>query len=276
MINTWDTHADFTGTKITSDKPVAVVAGHKAALIPAGVAAGDHLIEQMLPTSLWGRRYVTFPLETRSGGDRYRILACSPGTKVSINGRIVATLEDGQFHEAVLADPSSIVSNNPIQVAQFSQGSAWDATTGDPAMTLLPPVESFGNSYQLRTPVFHLNRFDWMDWWDYYNADENGMADVYDSYLNVVIESSHRGEVTINGVLIPDSEFREIGGSGVSGASLPVQKNSLLHLSAPVSFGAWLYGFAFYESYAFMGGYYFNRTVTTGKLSSCCNPRGAV
>ena len=67
-INEDGADADFTGTTIVSDKPVAVLAGHRAALVPASCAAADHLVEQMPPTEMWGRQFVTMPLATRARG----------------------------------------------------------------------------------------------------------------------------------------------------------------------------------------------------------------
>ena len=55
--------ADVTGTSIQSTKPVAVFAGNQCANIPdASTFACDHVVEQIPPTSEWGRSFVTAPL----------------------------------------------------------------------------------------------------------------------------------------------------------------------------------------------------------------------
>ena len=207
-INEDGADADFTGTTIVSDKPVAVLAGHRAALVPASCAAADHLVEQMPPTEMWGRQFVTMPLATRAGGDTFRFLAQTNGTRVTINGRLAATLGRGQFHEAVIEGPARILCSQPILAAQFANGSDYDGTTGDPFMTLIPPVEQFGGDYTLSTapPV-----------WNLWNRDYENL---YTNYLNVVVRSNGVGQIRIDDANVPADAFQAIGDTGYAGFQL--------------------------------------------------------
>ena len=244
--------ADFTGTTIVSDKPVAVFAGHRATLVPAGCAAADHLIEQLPPIEMWGRQFVTMPLATRVKGDTFRCLAQTNGTRVAVNGRLVATLGRGRFYETMIEGPARILSSQPILVAQYANGSDYDDTTGDPFMTLIPPVEQFGGDYILSTalPIWNL--------WD------QQYEDLYTNYLNLVVRTNGIGLIQINGVDVPTNAFQRIGDTGYAGVQLPVDPGSH-HLSAPVPFGACIYGWGWYVSYAFMGGVY-SETVDAGAI----------
>ena len=243
MINRDDAEGDFTGTRVQSDKPVAVFSGHVCATVPATTPACDHLYEQIPPVDSWGRHFVTLPLKTRTGGDRFRMLAAHDATSVSINGEIVAVLNRGQFYETVLSQPASIVANQGILLAQFAQSSGIDHTTGDPFLMLVPPYETFGRHYILGTQSLY----------SHYTDSE---LDPYDSYLSVVVDSAHIAEVAVNGQPIVAAEFAPIGESGFSGASISVPKDSTIEVSAPVPLGAWIYGWADYESYGFTGGMY--------------------
>jgi N-acetylmuramoyl-L-alanine amidase len=240
MINLNDPLGDYSGTRVQSNKPVAVFGGHKCASVPGATAACDHLYEQMPPTNLWGRHFVTLPLQTRTG-DRFRVMAANNDTRVSINGEIVTTLERGGFYEAVLTQASSIVASQPILLSQFAQSTRVDHVAGDPFLMIVPPFEEFGRNYILSTAQVRL---------------AGQYADVYDNYLSIVVDSAHTSQVSINGQLLLASQFAPIGGSGLSGASIAVAKKSTLDIAAPVPLGAWIYGWAQTESYGFTGGIY--------------------
>ena len=162
---------------------------------------------------------------------------------MTINGRLAATLGRGQFHEAVIEGPARILCSQPILAAQFANGSDYDGTTGDPFMTLIPPVEQFGGDYTLSTapPV-----------WNLWNRDYENL---YTNYLNVVVRSNGVGQIRIDDANVPADAFQAIGDTGYAGFQLPVGPGAH-HLSAPVPFGACIYGWAWYASYAFMGGVY--------------------
>jgi len=247
MQNTQDAMGDLTGSRIQSDKPVAVFAGHNLAYVPFDVPFGDQLYEQMPPVDLWGRHFVTMPLRGRTGGDLFRILAAADNTHVSINGEVVATLKRGQFYENVLKDPASIVADQRVLVAQFAQGHDLDWTTGDPFLSLVPPYEMFGRHYILGTPTFASYDYDQGRYLE---------VDIYDSYLTLIVDAAHTAEVTVNGQPIAASEFVPIADSIFAGASIAVPKNSTLDISSPTPIGTSLYGWAPYESYGFTGGLY--------------------
>lgn len=243
MRNRTDPVADFTGTEIHADKPVAVFGGNSIALVPTRTAAGDHLYEQMPPVALWGTNFVTMPLKTRTGGDRFRFLAARDQTRVAVNGRVVATLRRGGFYETVLTEPAHIVADQPILVGQFAHGSGFDNTTGDPFFMLVPPYQQFGRAYRLQTPVV--------------NSHWTGQqVDIFESYLSVIARVGHEHEVRVNGAPIAAADFQPLGASGFAGASIAVPREAQLDIQSAEPIGAWLYGWANFESYGLMGGLY--------------------
>lgn len=225
------TGSDLSGTIITSDRPIAVFGGNKCANVPLGVTFCDHIVEQLPPVLTWGKSFVTMPLATRLNGDTFRFLASTNGTTVSVNGVVVATLNRGQLHEQIITGPAQITSNQPILVAQYSNGSSFDGVTSDPFMMLIPPFEQFLGSYTVTTPAsgFLVN------------------------FINVVAPAAAVGAIMLDGFAIPPASFVPIGSSGFSGAQVSVSAGSHT-LSGPLPFGAFMYGFADFDSYGYPGG----------------------
>lgn len=162
--------------------PFAVFGGHGCADIPKDRGYCDHLEHQLLPVNRWGSRYAVVKTKPRTyARDFVRVAAAVDGTNVSIkikdeeyqNGtEKTVTLNAGEFHEYELnyfddggswftSGTSFIESDKPVQVTQYlsgaedissdcrddSPGSSHTYCFGDPAMTIIPPVEQFRNEY---------------------------------------------------------------------------------------------------------------------------------
>jgi len=244
--STANSPADLSGTIITSTAPIAVFGGHQCANIPSGFVACDHVVEQLPPINTWGRAFVTMPLATRIGGDTFRVLASTNGTVVTLNGVNVVTLNRGQFHEQIITGPSRITSNNPVLVAQYSNSSSFDGVTSDPFEMLIPPFEQFLANYTVTTPA-------------------TGFAT---NFINVVVPNAAIGTVSIDGVIIPSAAYTAIPGTSFSGAQRAVTLGTH-NLAGATPFGAFMYGFAGFDSYGYPGGQAFGEVarVTTVTLA---------
>lgn len=224
--------SDVSGTIVTSNRPVAVFGGHQCANVPNGnTTACDYLVEQLPPTTTWGKSFVTMPLATRVGGDTFRFVASTNGTQVSVNGSVVATLNRGQVHQRIISGAATITSTQPIMVAQYSNGSSYDGVTSDPFMMLIPPYEQFPTNYTVTTPA----------------------SGFITNFINVVVPTAAIGQVTLDGAVIAANRFTAIGSSGFSGAQLAVNLGTH-RLAANLPFGAFMYGFDSYDSYGYPGG----------------------
>ncbi len=223
--------SDLSGSFVTSNKPIGVFGGHQCANIPLGYYACDYIVEELPPTTEWGKNFVTVPLKTRLNGDTFRFLASEDNTDVSVNGSVVANLNKGQFYETILTTSSQIISSKPILVAQYSNGSQYDGVTSDPFMMLIPPYEQFLNKYTITTPA-------------------EGFSG---NYVNVVAPSAAVGNIILDGTAIPAASFSAISGSGFSGAQVDISLG--VHtLSGALPFGVFVYGYADYDSYGYPGG----------------------
>ncbi|MDD4148773.1 MAG: gliding motility-associated C-terminal domain-containing protein [Bacteroidales bacterium] len=226
---------DLTGTKVNatnvgSCNNFAVFAGNRCANVPLSCTYCDHLYEQMIPLKAWGKEYITVPLMTRSSAT-YRILASENGTIININGGANINLNAGGFHEVALPTASFIQGNNPISVAQYSQGTSCDGVVSDPFMIMLSPIEQTLESIifqAFNTPA--INQF----------------------YTNIVCKTPYTGTVTLNG-------------SAVTGwATVPsntaysfVKKNvaqGTHRVACPEGILTTVYGFGDVESYGYLAG----------------------
>jgi hypothetical protein len=244
---------DFTGTSVASDKPVAVISGTASSRVPREFGYGDHLVEEMVPVNLWGRHFATMPLAPRKNGDTFRFVSAEDNTQVAVNGIIVANLNKGEFHERIIDGPAIILSTKPILTAQYANGTDFDqfgGGLGDPFMMQIPPVEQFGSDCLITTPVNIRNCLD---------------APAYTNYLNLVVFGDGVGTILLDGELVAASQFQPIHDSGYAGAQIPINGGEH-QLSAPVPFNVCVYGWDWYESYGFMGGFYADSVEADTKL----------
>lgn len=227
---------DLTGSLIQSTLPVAVLAGNECADIPwnSNDCCCDHIVEQLTPVSTWGNSFVTQPLETRSNGDLFRIIASGDNTEIFVNGISVATLDFAEFYEDILVDASFIESTKPVLLMQYSMSDDWDpGVNSDPFMMLIPPFEQFFNSYTFATPSsgFILN------------------------FVNLTVENEGVNFHFLDNNPVDPSNFSAIPGSNFSGTGLEIEVGThSSNNSNESTFGLYSYGFNNFDSYGYPGG----------------------
>jgi hypothetical protein len=245
---------DLSGSLIASNLPISVYGFNACTDIPAASSACDTVMEQMPPTSSYGTEFVSERLALRHQGDTYRVLADQDGTVVKVNGASVATLNAGHFYEAMLPtgettannDGLEITTSKPALVAQYSNGQSLDNVGSDPMEMLIPPFEQFENSYTVATPT--------------------GVEAFSPNYINVVVPSKNVTTLKVDGASVNASLFKVIGTSGFSGAQLSVKVGSHT-LTDTANFGAFVYGYAQYNSYGYPAGYTLSPVAAVSKLT---------
>jgi IgGFc binding protein/Bacterial Ig-like domain (group 1) len=226
---------DLTGTKITSTAPVSVFGGEQCANIPnENYYACDHVVEQNIPEDAWGTSFLTVPLKTRSGGDDFQVVADQNETHVELNGSVVATLNAGQYYTQEVEGSAVWKADKPVELAQYSNSSSYDDTTGDPFMINIPPYQQFETEYTITTPV--------------------NSQTVFGNYVNLVVPKTAVGLVKIDGAAVPASEYSPIGSSEFEGAQLEIASGSHVITGNGQPFGAFMYGFSEYNGYGYFGG----------------------
>ena len=170
---------DVTGTWIASDKPIAVFAGANIAFVPDEyTAAGNPLVQEQLPVDSWGTQALALSFAGRMNGASYRVLAAHSNTVVTITGTVVTAISEpeygpwtvrttnetvvvtnqaGQFYEIIVTGSAVFQASQPIQVAQFANGTTSDHGAepyeGDPCESLAAihwPL--FSNEHRLFSP----------------------------------------------------------------------------------------------------------------------------
>ena len=250
---------DLTGSEVTATKPVAVFGGHEAA-VSGKVCCADHLEEQMLPISAWGKTYVASRSAPRGNEpDYWRILASKDGTKVITSppqGQ-TQTLNRGQWIEIQSKQHFTIDATEPVMVAQilassfevssssfpsFCSGSGQSSCPGghtcvsgscepigDPAMILAAPVQQFRKEYTFLAPNKYLEDF-----------------------VNVIATTGV--DVLLDGTSIA-SKLKPVGASGWSVAQLPIADGVHTIRSVDESgIGIIVYGYDDDVSYGYTGG----------------------
>ncbi len=222
---------DMTGSRVQSNVPVAVFGSAPLVYLPAGCAAGDHIIEQMFPYYSWGKNFVTVSLAGRdASGDVFRIVAAEDATNISINGTATATINAGDYFETDLTGNNVITTSKATMLAQFAKGEyCTGMITGDPMMMLIPPREQFLTNYTIST------------------------VDGFSSWVNIVAPDYAIGSIYQDGVLIPTSAFSPVPSTTWFGAQRPVTPGS--HTFTSLSpFGVFVYGWQATNAYGYPGG----------------------
>ncbi len=246
-VNSATLPTDLTGSRITSNKPIAVFSGHQCAYVPEGIPGCNFLVEQLPPISSWGKTFIVGEFYSRA---KYtvRVLAKEANTKVYLNSQLVATLSAGQIYEnSDCAGNSTVSSSQPVLVAQFSHGYHSGDETGDPMMLLVTPTEFYLNSYQFATPK----------------------TGEWNHYVNVVVPTSSIGSVLIDGKKPGTAiEFIQVNSTPYSVAQIKVTYGYHT-ISADQPLGVSSYGFGYgsqvYDAYGTSGGQWFTTIGTKTK-----------
>jgi hypothetical protein len=235
--NTNGLPADFTGSIVVADKPVALFAGHACANVPSGgYFFCDHLVEQMFPTEYWGKTFVTLPLAGRSGGDTFRVLALFNGTTVTTNGTAIpGSLSQGKFLEFRLATPSTLSASAPVLVAQYANSSDYDLVDlADPFMVLVLPTTLTSSKFVVQSPT-------------------SGFAD---NYINLYTTAAGVGAIQVGATTVPAGSYVNIAGSAWFGAKVAVTTGThVVQSTNGVLFGATVYGWDLFDSYGYPAGF---------------------
>lgn len=226
---------DITGTTVKGTaasgpcRPFAVLGGSMCANVPNGCPACDHIVEQMVPTAMWGKNFHTIPLQVVTT-HTYRILADQNNTQVTIDGGTPVLLNAGQSHQVNGANqPVCITADKPVSVAQLMEGFNC-ATAGDPSMIELIPDERTSTGV-----VFGM-----------VSSPQIGTHSV-----SVVMPTAGTGSLTLNGAPVSAAVFQSFPACPTwSHARLTVGAGTH-RLASPNGFLAYAVGLGTGESYAY-------------------------
>ncbi|MGK3971679.1 hypothetical protein WMF38_08160 [Sorangium sp. So ce118] len=175
-------NADFTGSVVKADQPIAAFTGGEASDAPHfGKLAdrrccADHLEDQLDPIRATGKRFAVPHTPNRSqtakqAGAQIEVVPEPEYVRImAVSGKgaeITTTLPPpddritlgsvGQFHEVTAWGDFLIESSEPVVVSQImasqnATGVKQGLPGGDPSLIILPPVEQFRQDYVFLTP----------------------------------------------------------------------------------------------------------------------------
>ena len=231
---------DPTGTRVSADKPVQVLGGHKCTQVPHGTEACDHLEEALLPVEALAKTYLVAPPVHPSNpnaekGQIVRIVAVDPNTTLSYDpdpGLPTTIANAGDFIESsILTIPFSVSADKKILVLQYMVGQGAGYGLSDPAMVQAVPTEQFRQDYLLHAAT---------------NWEAN--------YVDVTAPDG--AIVTVDDATVPAGSWKAIGGTGWSWAHVQLDNggNGNHRVSADQAVGIGVYGVYNWGSYWYPGG----------------------
>lgn len=229
-------NSQLTGSRILSDKPIAVFSGNRCTNVPTGVTACDHIVEQMPSIDKLSSTYLLGQtVRTGTQGNVVRVVATADNTEIRFNGTLVATLNAGQFHEGRVVGGVEIVATNPVLVGQYLIGQSQAGENTDPAMTIVPGADQWLSSYVFATP--------------------SGAANFPTDFINIVIRTTDIASLTVNGVAPDPGLFNPLGSTLYSFANIDVSSTTgPFAITAANPFQLLLLGFDSFDSYFTYGG----------------------
>lgn len=263
---------DLTGTRVRSNRPIAMFGGHQRVRLPLGdrfrdrgayISSRDCLIEQMPSVNTWGRSILLVPHADPPGdlmrsADRFRILAARDSTFVYRDSVLLVMLNAGQYYEADLNRAATLHANRPILVAQFrrtstpaSQGGDELYQLGDPFMMIIPPTEQFLSNYRFICPRIYEDSV--------ITSSFSVPREVYKyHYVTIIAPDSFKATVRVDGQAVPQNRFQPIPKSKYVYAWYRLSAGvHSIRADAPI--GIHVYGYGFADSYGYVGGMAYRR-----------------
>lgn len=251
--------ADFTGMRVSSSGPVAIMTGAPSMSLP-GPGMNfykDYLEEQVPPRTAWGKDYVVVKFRPRSDeADLYRFIADKDGTTLTFTGdeQGQVVLNEGEFHERLTAASFRVEGSEAFMVAHYmlsqdqssgpKDAAAYpgnfisqncqvpsQSTTelGDPAITFIPPTAQYRSNYTFLTPATYA--------WD---------------MITVVAPTTGWDSIALDGAALPAPTPLGVGDFGYARFLIPDGPHDIR--SPSVKFGIEVYGYDCRISYAYPGG----------------------
>ncbi len=254
---------DLTGTKVKSNRPIAIFSGHQRAVLPSKshntLTSRDCLIEQLTPTSTWGHGAIVVPFtepkdNVVNTGDVFRIIAAYDSTDVYIDSVFVKTLNEGDMYEGAIANSAhSIFATRAIEVAEYmhtctdNRQAGRDNNLGDPFMMIIPPSNQFLNSYRFVNVQAALAV-----------TDKIFTKTYEEQWLNVVLPRKSIHTLLLDNKSIPDSMFIAVPKSEYVYAAIAMT-DGVHTVSADTGVGIYVYGYGKANSYGYVGGMAYKR-----------------
>ena len=150
---------DLSSTAITSNKPLTVISGHECGNIPFDRYCCEHVSEHVPPVVTWGKSFLLAPYAGKTSGQFYKLIASEDSTTIMHNCNLgVSTLHLAFAGNVKIISTTNttfcyLESNKPLLVTQMNPAGTLEINDlGDPAISVIPPIEQFKMELDFYTP----------------------------------------------------------------------------------------------------------------------------
>ena len=235
------TSSDLSGSLVTADKPVQVIAGVPCIQAPLGVQACDHVEESVFPAETLGKDYfVTVPTGPNGNvvGSIVRLFGNRDGTTLTYAPSkptgAPATLQAGDVVQFEVKTDFRVTGSAEFAASTIMLGgerldpSGGSTQKGDPSMSFATAIEQYRRRYIFLAP------------------------DDYDtSYVDIIYPE---GTTLLLDGLPPPAGKPIAGGFSIARAKLGAGKAGAHELTASKPVGVQVMGYGSYTSYQYPGG----------------------
>ncbi|MCB9750865.1 MAG: IgGFc-binding protein [Myxococcales bacterium] len=231
---------DVTGTIVSADQPISIIAGHTCTEVPQNVNTCDHLEESMPPIVALSKEYVIVPPaqvpnDNLDKAQVVRVVATEDDTELVFEpdqGVNTSLANAGDFVEIPMTTNKFIVSSEKrILVAQYMVSAGAGFGQSDPSMVLAVGVDQWRADTLFHAPVT------WQA-----------------NYADIIAPQS--ASVSVDGVTVPDNAFDDIPNTDYKVAHVNLDNggdgNHMVEADEPVSVS--VYGVQSFGSYWAVGG----------------------
>ncbi|XP_042297218.1 IgGFc-binding protein-like isoform X2 [Sceloporus undulatus] len=198
---------DLSGTKIVSQKPVAVYSGHTCV---SRQVQCDHVFEQLLPVSSWGANFIvpSLPFNTEhdivyvSTSQNTRVDAQTGQSKSSRNLPAARSVLYGIQGTTAM----SLSASSGIQVMFFNDGGTYQNFKYDPFFMAIPDISSYCQAYHI------------------YGHDQ------FDNYALIIAKSSETSGITLDKRPLQGLQWNLVAGTEYSWASHSIGQGYTVHM----------------------------------------------
>jgi hypothetical protein len=268
-ISTNADEADLSGSRITANKPVAVVTGNQCNNIPTGNQWCDYTAEMDIPTFTWGTDYHVPKVPGRKYPSIIRIFGKEPNTNIFRDGKKIGEIKTGGGIEgnAFLTMRMSTYSNPPtpprsvvisgdkaIGVTLYNTGTQEDNAAGnsDPFVMVMTPMQQYQKEITFCTPGiagamgFPENYVNFV-----YEVDEFGLLPADVEFANVIGGQFQWAPMKAKFSGVDELFSYKVNGKSFAVKTITLPGDGTYKIRAKKPFAAYSFGYSSYDSYGF-------------------------
>ncbi len=258
---------DLSGSKVISDKPIAVVSGNHCANIPTTNRWCDYICEMEIPTYTWGKNYHVARTINRKFSQIVRLYAKEANTKIFRDGKNLGVIKksggvlgEGFFEMRInnvngIPRDALFSGDKPIGITFYNPGIEEDNSTNgnsDPFQMVITPVDQYQNDVVFCTPAV------------------KGGVGFSENYINIIYEAMSDGSMPnelefgsfFNGKIVwkklkdlpsehHNTFFVDVDSAKYGVVTLKLEKDGVYKLKSPKRLACYSYGYDYCDSYGY-------------------------